>query len=328
MVKVAFFSTLDYERTLFTKLNQFSSVNIHFFDSGLYDHIGLLKGYEVICTDYKEELNSTILEELYQRGVELIALRHRSLHAIDLKAAYQKVRIIRPAPYPIEPAAEQALSLLLNLAQSIDYYDAQSKYSIANIKQVLKGRTAGVIGVGRLGKQIASLARGMQMPVLLYDHQHDKPFAKQTGCNYVDLGLLYAKADIIFLAAPLTKETFHMLNAKTIKQLRPRTIVIALSSEMLIDIKAAYQAIDSGHLRGLGIDLLHEDEIGGLKQTIYKPISSWWIEKLIKHDRVAITQRASLGYISVQRQLAENLLDDINSFALHTSLKREVKFKK
>lgn len=328
MIKVAFFSTLEHERTLFTKLNQYPSINLHFFDSGLYDHINLLKGYEVVCTDYKEELNPTILEELYQRGVELIALRHRSLHAIDLKAAYRKIRIIRPAPYPIEPAAEQALSILMKLSQSFDFYDAQSKYSIASIKQVLKGRTAGVIGVGRLGKQIASLARGMQMPVMLYDHQHDKPFAKQTGCNYVELGLLYAKADIIFLAAPLTEETFHMFDAKTIKQLKPRAILISLSSEMLIDIKAAYEAIDSGHLSGLGIDLLEEDENNDSRLTIYKPMSNWWIDKLIKHEHIVISQRASLGYISVQRQLAENLLEDINSFALHTSLKREIIFKK
>ena len=328
MTKVAFFNTRDYERVLYTKLNDYSKVKIHFFESGLKDHISLLKGYEVIIADSEDDLSAPVLDALYNKGVELIALRYRGLNRIDLKSAYQKIRVIRPDLYPIEGAAEFAIESMLCLHRSLDTKALDGKSAIKGLRDPLKGKTVGVFGCGRLGKQIAKLARGMQMPVLLYDLHHDNVFAKDQGCEYVEAQLLYKKSDIIFFNVPINEATQSIIDAKILNSIKEQACLISMSPSSIYNLEDLYSALKKGHIAGLAMDLLEEDEFLDIKNSSLNYMSNWWIDKLEHLSNVSISKSEGVSYLNTQRYLAQNILADINNFIHHNPLSYEVRFQK
>jgi D-lactate dehydrogenase len=125
----------------------------------------------------------------------------------------------------------------------------------------LYGKTAGLVGTGKIGRVTGQILRGFGMRVLAYDPFPDHEWAKQTGAEYVDAPTeLLRNSDVVSLHTPLTPETRHIIRAETIALMKPGSILINVSRGALVDTKALIEALKSGHIAGVGLDVYEEEE--------------------------------------------------------------------
>src|SRR5262249_46186313 len=125
----------------------------------------------------------------------------------------------------------------------------------------LHGKTAGIVGTGKIGRVTGQILRGFGMRVLAHDPFPNHEWAKQTGVEYAETpSVLLRNSDVISLHTPLTRETKHIVRAETIKLMKPGSILINVSRGALVDTKALIEALKSGHLAGVGLDVYEEEE--------------------------------------------------------------------
>ena len=154
----------------------------------------------------------------------------------------------------VASTAELALGLLIDCARNIsrstmDYHDDRVPPQRPGIQ--LRGRTAGIIGLGAIGSYLADLLAALGMRVLVYDPHVDAP----GGLEQVDLAELLARADAVFPLAPGGAETTHLIGPEELAAMRPGALLVNVSRGEVLDEDAVAAALDSGRLGGLGIDV-------------------------------------------------------------------------
>ena len=227
MIKVAMFDTHSYDEQSFNKTNADFGFDIHYYKEHLSKKtVPLAKGADVVCIFVNAECNAAVIDELVSYGVKLIALRCAGFNNVDLKAAKGRIDVVRVPAYSPHAVAEYAVALMLSLNRKI--YRAVNRTRDGNFKLKgllgfdMYGKTAGLIGMGRIAKELIKILRGFGMNVLAYDLYPDYEFAKQYDVKVVELDELYAQSDIISLHCPLTPETKHIINTESIAKMKPR----------------------------------------------------------------------------------------------------------
>jgi D-lactate dehydrogenase len=125
----------------------------------------------------------------------------------------------------------------------------------------LHGKTAGIVGTGKIGRITAQILRGFGMKVLAYDPFPVHDWARQFGVEYVDApSNLAPQSDVISLHTPLTPETRHIIRAETLELLKPGCLLINVSRGALVDTRALIAALKSGRLGGVALDVYEEEE--------------------------------------------------------------------
>ncbi|PYE84905.1 phosphoglycerate dehydrogenase [Pseudoroseicyclus aestuarii] len=173
-----------------------------------------------------------------------------------------------------ESVAEYAHAMALSLACGLGRRDAMVKsgsWSFDGFHPGLWGRTAGLIGLGRIGGAMARRLKGQGMEVLVADPALDAATAKAAGVEAVDLGTLLTRADLISVHAPSTPQTRHMLNDDTFAKMKPGAIVVNTSRGPLIDEAALLRALESGHLGGAGLDVFEVEPLPGASRLREMP---------------------------------------------------------
>ena len=205
------------------------------------------------------------LEALAKLGVKHVALRCAGFNSVDLPAAkelgFSVTRVPAYSPYAV---AEHAVALLLALNRKIPRANNRVhdlNFSLNGLVGFdLHGKTAGIIGTGKIGRITAEILRGFGMRVLAFDPYPSPDWAKPHGIEYTDPRTLARESDVISLHTPLTPETHHSINAKTIELMKPGTVLINVSRGALIDTTALIEALKSGHLGGVALDVYEEEE--------------------------------------------------------------------
>ena len=123
----------------------------------------------------------------------------------------------------------------------------------------LYGKSVGVVGTGRIGTVLAGILRGFGCETLAYD-PHPNPECQALGAQYVSLEELFAQSDIVGLHCPLTPQTHHLIDDIAPRQMRPSVMLINTSRGALIDTLAVVEALKSGHIGYLGLDVYEEEE--------------------------------------------------------------------
>src|SRR4029079_18038820 len=123
------------------------------------------------------------------------------------------------------------------------------------------GKTAAVVGTGKIGRVFAGIMLGFGCEVIGYDPFPSSDF-EALGARYGTLAQMGANADIVSLHCPLTPENHHIVNAQTLARMKPGALLVNTSRGGLLDTDAAIQALKSGHLGGLGLDVYEQE--GGL----------------------------------------------------------------
>ena len=209
--RIAFFDAKSYDRESFDEVNKDFNFDIRYYEERLsISTVPLAKGADVVCIFVNAECDAQVIDELVANGVKLIALRCAGFNNVDLKAAEGRIRVTRVPAYSPHAVAEYAVALMLSLNRKI--YRAVNRTRDGNFTLHgllgfdMYGKTAGVIGMGRIAKELIKILHGFGMNVMAYDLYPDEEFAKQYGVKIVQLDELYANSDIISLHCPLTPD--------------------------------------------------------------------------------------------------------------------------
>ncbi len=210
-----------------------------------------------------DSLAAPVLERLAALGVKGVALRCAGFDNVDKAAAARLgLAVLRVPAYSPTSVAEHAVTLLCALNRKVKKSVDRTRHGNFDL-QGLVGRdlascTVGIVGTGRIGLCLARIMHGFGSKLLAYDVYHS-PEAAALGVTYVTLEELLASSDVISLHCNLTPENTHMLDAKAFAAMKPGAVVINTARGGLIDTRAAIDALKSGHLGALGIDVVEEE---------------------------------------------------------------------
>src|SRR3954453_21550476 len=225
----------------------------------------LARGARAACVFVNDHADRAALEILQSLGVEHIALRCAGFNSVDLVAAKElRLSVTRVAAYSPYAVAEHAVALLLALNRKIPRASNRVRDANFSLNGLvgfdLHGKTAGVVGTGKIGRVTAQILRGFGMKVLAYDPYPMPDWAKECGVEYCDPMTLARESAVITLHTPLTPETRHIVRKETLELMKPGTILINVSRGALIDTTALIEALKCGRLGGVGLDVYEEEE--------------------------------------------------------------------
>lgn len=183
---------------------------------------------------------------------------------VDLKAATAKGIVVMNVPGGNTiSAAEHTFALILALARNIPQAHGLLKNGTWEKKKFmgteLQGKTLGLIGLGRIGKEIAIRAKSFEMNVIAHDPFISEEFLRSAEIKACSLDDIYAKADFISLHAPLNDSTRHMINAAAIAKMKNGVRIINCARGAIIDTQALYDGLKSGRVKGAAIDVFEKE---------------------------------------------------------------------
>ena len=267
MITVAVFDTKPYDREALQQASTNHGIEWHFLEFRLTeDTAQTAKNARAVCVFVNDQLDRPCLEVLASQGVELVALRCTGFNNVDLESARElQLTVTRVPVYSPHAVAEHAIALLLTLNRKIHRAFNRVRelnFSLNGLVGFdLYAKTAGIIGTGKIGRIAAQILRGFGMRVLAYDPFPNHEWAKQTEVDYVEApSVLLRQSDVVSLHTPLTQETKYTIRAETLELMRPGSILINVSRGALVDTKALIQALKSGRLAGVGLDVYEEEE--------------------------------------------------------------------
>lgn len=263
-MKLAIYSTKQYDRKYFEQVNHEYGFDIEFFDFLLTEKTAkTAKGYDGVCLFVNDIGNRAVLEELKNEGVKFIALRCAGFNNIDLEAAKElDMPVVRVPAYSPEAVAEHAIGMMMCLNRRI--HRAYQRTRDANFSLegltgfTMHGKTAGVIGTGKIGIATLRILKGFGLRLLAFD-PYPSQAALDIGVEYVPLSTLFEQSDIISLHCPLTPENYHLINSSAFAQMKDGVMIINTSRGGLIDSQAAIDALKHQKIGALGMDV-YENE--------------------------------------------------------------------
>ncbi|MDP4038895.1 MAG: NAD(P)-dependent oxidoreductase [bacterium] len=259
--------------------------------------------------------------------LKMIAARSTGFDNIDtVEAKKRGIKICNVPSYGENTVAEYAFLLLLSITRKLhSTLQAMHASQIEHTKLTgfdLKNRTLGVIGTGRIGAHVIRIARGFEMEVIAYDPYPNQQLAEQLSFKYLSLDELMKKSDIITLHAPYTKQNHHMINAKNLKLAKKGAFLINTARGDLVDTKALVEKLVSGHLGGVGLDVIEgedlldvDEEISLLKSSGKKRLNlALELSILEKLPNVIITPHNAFNSIEALDRIRLTTLENINGF--------------
>lgn len=222
----------------------------------------LAEGHQAVCSFVNDDLKSPgVLETLAERGVRLCLLRCAGTDSIDLRRARELgLKVARVPAYDPMSVAEHAVGLMMSLNRHLG--SARDRVRGGNftldglVGHSLRGRTVGIVGTGKIGRGVASICKnGLGMRVLGYDQYEKDDFIGE----YRSLERVLQESDVVSLHVPLTPETRHMIDAKSIATMKKGVILINTSRGGLIDAKALLDGLYGGKIGALGADVLENE---------------------------------------------------------------------
>jgi D-lactate dehydrogenase len=266
MTKVAIYDTKPYDRLYFERAAGVERLQRQFHEFRLTaETAGSAAGSDVVCVFVNDRLDRPCLEVLRRGGVRLVALRCAGFNNVDLPAAKELgFQVVRVPAYSPHAVAEHTVGLLLTLNRRIHRAYARVREHNFSLNGLvgfdLCGKTVGIVGTGRIGRIAAQILRGFETRVLAYDPFPAPDWAAARGVTYADFDTVLAESDVVTLHLPLTPDTHHLLNARTLARLKPGALVVNTSRGKLIDTTALIQHLKRGHLGGVALDVYEEEE--------------------------------------------------------------------
>ncbi|MBL8829833.1 MAG: 2-hydroxyacid dehydrogenase [Planctomycetaceae bacterium] len=315
-MRVAIFSTKPYDQQFFTTANERHSFELTFFEPRLtIETVGLAADFEAVCAFVNDRLDAPLLERLARHGTRLIALRCAGFNNVDLAAAERLgIRVVRVPAYSPHAVAEHTVGLILTLNRKL--HRAYSRVREGNFSlQGLLGfdlfeRTVGIVGTGQIGAVVANILHGFGCRLLGFD-PFPNPACASIGVKYVALDELLAQSDIITLNCPLTPATRHLINAESIAKMKPGVMLINTSRGAVVDTPATIDALKSGQIGYLGIDVYEEESAYFFEDFSQDGIDDDVLARLLTFPNVIVTGHQAFFTSDALKCIAETTLQNI-----------------
>lgn len=324
-MKIAFYGTKPYDRIWFEPLAENYQMQITFFEAPCSaDTLELARGYDAICIFINDHLDGAMIDRLCQMQIKGILLRSAGFNHVDLNACKGRIHVLRVPSYSPRAVAEYAAALLLSVNRYTHRAYTRSRDFNLNISGLmgtdLHRKTAGIIGTGKIGQAMIDILKGFHMQILAYDPYPDKTL----DVEYVGSEELFKKSHVISLHCPLTKDSYHLINAEAISQMRDGVYIVNTSRGGLISTSALIDGLLSKKIGGVGLDVYEEEE--GL---FYEDLSQEIIQdnrfaRLMTFPNVIISSHMGFFTREAMQAIAVETLENAYALEHGLELKNEV----
>lgn len=328
-MQVAVFSTKPYDQQFFQEANTHHRHNIAYFEPRLTPHTAkLASGFEAVCVFVNDQLNRDVLNTLAEGGTRLIALRCAGFNNVDFAAVDDlNMTVVRVPAYSPHAVAEHTLGLMLALNRRIHRaYNRvrENNFALDGLLGFdLNGKTVGIIGTGQIGRVVARILHGFGCDLLAYD-PYPNAELDALGVQYTDLPDLLAASDIITLHCPLTPTTHHLINARTITQMKNGVMLVNTSRGALLDTQAVIDALKSGHVGSLALDVYEEEADLFFEDLSGEVVQDDVFMRLLTFPNVLITAHQAFFTQEALTEIAETTLRNISDFENNAPLPNQV----
>lgn len=334
--KVAVFSAQHYVKEFLSKPLRSSFSHVHMIEPRLdSDTAKLAAGYDAAVLFVNDMANEKILNILAQGGIKTIAMRCAGYDRVDLHAAESLgLKVVRVPAYSPRSVAEHALCLAMAVARNLHLAHTKvvaGNYTLSGLVGLeLSGKTFGVVGTGNIGIELIKLLRGFDSRVLAFDI-NPSDLAVEAGAEYVSLESLLSESDVVSLHVPLLPSTKHLINAERLEMMKPNGILVNASRGGLIDTVALVEALERGHLRGVGLDVYEGEEslffVDFTEMNKTDRMKAWdrGFQTLKSFPQVIITPHVAFLTEEALKSIAEVTVANLKAAALGEDLVNQVK---
>jgi len=331
-VKIAFFDTKPYDKEIFNELNQSYGFEIKYFTYHLTsDNVILTKGFDVVIIFVNDTITSEMINTMKENGVKLIALRCSGFNNVDLKAALNKIKVVRVPAYSPNAVAEHSVALMLTLNRKIHrayFRTRDANFSLNGLMGFdMSKKIVGIIGTGKIGKVLIKILKGFEMEVLAYDKNPDKEYEKKFDFKYVPLKELFERSDIISLNCPLTKETEYIINKDSIKLMKQGVMLINTGRGKLINTIHLIEGLKNGKIGAAGLDVYEEENMYFFEDMSDKVLTDDILARLLTFNNVIITSHQGFFTKEAIHNIADTTLKNIDDFINDRPLENEIFYK-
>jgi len=316
-MRIAVFSTKPYDRRFLAAVGQ--GHRFEWIEARLDEQTArLAEGADVVCLFVNDRANAAALEVLARQGVKLLALRSAGFNHVDLVAAARlSIAVGRVPAYSPEAVAEHAVAMIMALNRRIHRAYARVREGNFSLEGLLgfdmRGRTVGVIGTGQIGLAFARIVAGFGCRILGYD-----PFpsdaARAIGIEYRPLKDLLPEADIVSLHCPLTPETRHLIDRRSLALMKPGAMLVNTSRGAMLDTRAVVAALKSGRLGNLALDVYEEEEKLFFEDLSGTVIADDVFARLLTFPNVLITGHQGFFTEEAMLAIARTTIANIENF--------------
>jgi len=326
-MNIAFFSTQPYDREYFEKFSKTHQIS-YFTDRLRSSTVNLAREHEVICAFVNDHLHEGILASLAAMGIKLVAMRCAGYNNVDLEAAKKLgITVVRVPAYSPYAVAEHAVALMMTLNRKTHKaYNRvrEGNFSLDRLTGFdLYGKTAGIVSTGKIGQCLAKILLGFGCRVIAYDLVVNAEMVA-AGVTYMPLNDLLAKSHIVSLHCPLTDDTRHMINEQTLGLMKKGAMLINTSRGGLIDTHAAIDALKTGQLGYLGIDVYEQEGKLFFQDLSEDIIQDDVILRLMSFPNVLITSHQGFLTEEALTQIALVTIQNVDDFEAGSDLVNRV----
>jgi len=316
-MNVAFFGSRTYEPPFFDRANADGRHQITYLEPRLAPETATLAaGHEGVCVFVNDELSAEVVERISGHGVKAIALRCAGFNNVDIDAAEKhEITVVRAPAYSPASTAEHAVTLMMGLNRKLHRaYNRvrDGNFSLAGLMGFnMEGKTAGIIGTGKIGQGVARILHGFGCRLLGYD-PYPNDFCRELGLAYVDIDELYAASHIITLHCPLSPDSYHMIAAAAIARMRQGVMLINTSRGGLVDTQAVIDGLKSGRVGSLGIDVYQEEADLFFEDLSTEVIQDDVFARLLTFPNVIVTGHQAFFTQESMEAIAETTIDNLS----------------
>ena len=327
--RIIFFDIKDYDREFFEKYGKNYNFEMSFFKSKLsLENVNLTKEYDVVCAFTNDDIGKETIDAMAENGVKLLAMRCAGFNNVSLKDIKERFKVVRVPAYSPHAIAEYTVGLILAVNRKINKAYVRTRegnFSINGLMGVdLYGKTAGIIGTGKIGQILIKILRGFDMKVIAYDLFPNQKIADELGFEYVSLDELYANSDIISLNCPLTKETQYMINRRSMLKMKDGVILVNTGRGMLIDSADLVEALKDKKVGAVALDVYEEEEDYFFQDKSTQVIEDDILGRLLSFYNVLITSHQAYFTKEAVEAITVTTLNNIKDFVEGKPLVNEV----
>jgi len=280
---------------------------------------------DVVAFFIYSRLKDDILKKLSK--ARLITTMSTGFDHIDLDACRKKSIVACNVPaYGDNTVAEHAMALLLAISRKLVPSIERTRkgdFSLGGLRGFdLKGKTIGILGTGRIGRNVAHFAEAFAMRVIAFDKFPNEGMAKECGFTYVSFDQLLAESDVISMHLPETPETHHTINMSNVRKIKKGCVLINTARGGLIETEALLVGLKEGILSACGLDVLEEEcaikeEAELLHETFQKTCDLKTLleeHMLLQHPNVIVTPNNAFNSTEALIRILDTTIDNINAF--------------
>ncbi len=316
MNELRLFSAKPYEVRTFDRAAAELGMSLTYLEPRLdRSTVELAAGAPAVSVFVNDDVSAPVIEALAAGGTRCVALRCAGFNNVDLEAAAAHgITVVRVPAYSPNAVAEHTLALILGLNRHI--HRAYNRVRDGNfaldglVGFDLAGKTAGVVGTGRIGLIVARLLWHLRCRVLAVDPFQDDHLLA-LGVEYVDLPTLLAESDLITLNCPLTPETHHLVDADAIGAMKPGVMIVNTGRGALIDTSAVIDGLKSGQIGSLALDVYEEEAALFFEDRSDEIIDDDQFARLLTFPNVLITAHQAFLTHEALAAIASTTVDNV-----------------